>query len=136
MKGTRHIELRENSVRKWVPDKTFSVQHVSGKVNPANIFTNEMKDRAHFWCFHDSFMSRLSDFNISALLAVHHTQQLSSTSGIPTAPWAVIESVASCYFSALASSTFCRTYIVISHLSSFRQQLLQNLHGFIPPGIS
>ncbi len=50
-KDTRHIELQENSICKWVQDKTLSVQHVHSKVNPANIFTKEMKDGAHFGAF-------------------------------------------------------------------------------------
>jgi hypothetical protein len=33
-KAARHIELRENSVRKWVQNKTIDVEHVSGKINP------------------------------------------------------------------------------------------------------
>jgi hypothetical protein len=60
-KAARHIELCDNSVRKWVQDKTLSVKHVTGKVNPADIFTKEMRDGTHFrqlW----SFMSQLSSF--------------------------------------------------------------------------
>ncbi len=47
-KAARHIELCKNSVCEWVRDKTLQVRHVSGKVNPANIFTKEMQDGAHF----------------------------------------------------------------------------------------
>jgi hypothetical protein len=47
-KAAWHIELRKSSVRKWVQDKTFQVCHVSGKLNPANIFTKEMHDGTHF----------------------------------------------------------------------------------------
>ena len=38
-KAARHIELRENSVREWVQNKTIDIEHVSGKINPADIFT-------------------------------------------------------------------------------------------------
>ena len=38
-KAARHIELRENLVRKWVQDKSLAVKHVAGKINPSNIFT-------------------------------------------------------------------------------------------------
>ena len=47
-KAACHIELRENSVRQWVQDKTLSVKDVAGKTNLANIFTKEMRDGAHF----------------------------------------------------------------------------------------
>jgi hypothetical protein len=47
-KAACHIELRENSVREWVQNKTINVQHISGKINPADIFTKEMRDGAHF----------------------------------------------------------------------------------------
>jgi len=43
-----HIELQENLVREWVQDKDLNVLHVKGRVNPADIFTKEMKDGAHF----------------------------------------------------------------------------------------
>ena len=35
---------RENSVHEWVQDNMVSVKHMSGKVNPTDIFTKEMKD--------------------------------------------------------------------------------------------
>jgi len=38
-KAAHHIELQENSVREWIP-----VKHVSGKLNPSDIFTKEMRD--------------------------------------------------------------------------------------------
>ena len=72
-RAARHIELRENSVREWIQQsKLLSVKHVSGKLNPSDIFTKEMRDGTHFWRLRDSFMSRLSDFVNDSLLAVHH----------------------------------------------------------------
>jgi hypothetical protein len=47
-KAACHIELRENSIRKWMQDKTLDVLHVAGKLNPADIFTKEMHDGTHF----------------------------------------------------------------------------------------
>jgi hypothetical protein len=43
-----HIELCKDSACEWVQDKTIAVQHVAGKINPANIFTKEMRNSAHF----------------------------------------------------------------------------------------
>jgi hypothetical protein len=57
LKAAWHIELRENSVREWIQDKTISVKHVAGKINPAVIFTKEMRDGAHSRRLRDSFMS-------------------------------------------------------------------------------
>ena len=61
-KAACHIKLCKNSVREWVQDGTIEVEHVSGKINPADIFTKEMRDSAHFCRLRNSFMSRLSDF--------------------------------------------------------------------------
>jgi hypothetical protein len=46
-KAARHIELRNNSVREWVQDKTLNVKHVAGKINPADIFTKEISPYRH-----------------------------------------------------------------------------------------
>jgi hypothetical protein len=84
-KVAHYIELRENSVCKWVQDKSLKVLHVAGKRNPADIFTKEMRDGTHFWWLHNSFMSHLSDFLSASVLAIHHAQQHSSTSVAPAA---------------------------------------------------
>ena len=59
-KAARHIELRENSVCEWCQSKLLLVKHVSGKLNPSDIFTKEIRDGMHFRRLRDSFMSRLS----------------------------------------------------------------------------
>ena len=61
-KGNRHIEHRENATREWVADGSLAVSHVSGKCNPSDIFTKEMRDGANFRRLCDSFMSRGSEF--------------------------------------------------------------------------
>ena len=61
-KAARHIELRENSVREWIQSKLLTVKHVSGKINPSDIFTKEMRDGANYRRLRDSFMSRASTF--------------------------------------------------------------------------
>jgi hypothetical protein len=43
------MELRENAVREWVHNGILTVLQVIGRVNPADIFTKEMQDGAHFW---------------------------------------------------------------------------------------
>ena len=43
-----HIEMHENSVCEWVQDFLLRVLHPKGKINPADIFTKEMRDGAHF----------------------------------------------------------------------------------------
>jgi hypothetical protein len=84
-KAARHIELRENSVREWVQDRTIDVAHVAGKINPADIFTKEMRDGAHFCRLRDSFMSRLSSFLNDSILKIHHTSQRSPNMVSPAA---------------------------------------------------
>jgi hypothetical protein len=129
-KAARHIELRENSIREWI-----AVKHVSGKINPADIFTKEMRDGTHFRRLRDSFMSRLSDFLQDSLLAVHHARQLLPTSLVPAAARVALSAGVSSYFTALASSSFCRNITTISHLCSAGRQLLRGLHGFVPSSI-
>jgi hypothetical protein len=116
-KAARHIELRENSIWEWVQDKTLNVIHVAGKINPANIFTKEMKDGAHFCRLRDSFMIHLSDIVNDSLLDLHHTCQRSPQ----VTPAAAIVSLAcgcTSYMAALMSSSFCHTLSNISHLCS------------------
>jgi hypothetical protein len=43
-----YMEMRENAVREWVQDAFLKVLHVLGWINPADIFTKEMRDGAHF----------------------------------------------------------------------------------------
>jgi hypothetical protein len=72
-----HMELRENAVREWVHDGILNVLHIKGSINPADIFTKEMWDGAHFRRLRDSFMCRLSDFLHQSLLVVHHSHSKS-----------------------------------------------------------
>jgi hypothetical protein len=73
LKAIRHIELRENSVREWVQDKSIKVSHVAGIDNVSDIFTKEMRDISHFCRLRDSFMSRLADFNLASRVATAAT---------------------------------------------------------------
>jgi hypothetical protein len=61
-KRNPHIEHRKNATREWVQDGSITVTHISGKCNPSDIFTKEMRDGANFWRLRDLFMSRASDF--------------------------------------------------------------------------
>ena len=45
-KGLRHLQIRENAIRE--SKKWLDVKHVQGKINPADIFSKEDKDPAHF----------------------------------------------------------------------------------------
>ena len=76
MKNVRHMELRENSVREMVQDKSVNVLHVAGKCNPSDIFTKEMKDGAHFRRLRDSFMCRLGDFLRESLARSFNLRQV------------------------------------------------------------
>jgi hypothetical protein len=134
-KAARHIEIRENSVREWIQSKLLTVKHVSGKINPADIFTKEMRDGKHYRRLRDSFMSHLSDFVNDSLLMVHHGRQ-SAGSSIPAAAHAVLAAGPLSYFSALASSSFCQSLPAISHFSSAGRQLIRNLYGFVPSGFT
>ena len=74
-KQIRHMEMRENAVREGVQDSSLKVLHVPGRINPADIFTKEMRDGAHFRRLRDSFMCPLSLFLQQSLLEVHLSRQ-------------------------------------------------------------
>jgi hypothetical protein len=74
-KAAHHIELQENSDQEWVQSKVLLVKHFAGKINPADIFTKEMRNGSHFHHLWDSFMSRLSNFLQDSPLVVHHACQ-------------------------------------------------------------
>ena len=132
-----HMELQENLVWEWVQDKVLNVLHVKGRVNPADIFTKEMRDGAHFRRLRDSFVCRLSLYLQQSLLVIHH-----SHSTPPPVPHLVVPSVASSqtfsthnsYFSALCSSPSCRILSAVSHLSSAGRHHLRRLHHIVPWG--
>jgi hypothetical protein len=138
-KKIRHMELRENSVREWVADKTLNILHVSGGVNSANIFTKEMRDGAHFRRLRDSFMCRLSDFIQQSILVINHQSQSTShmtpRQGAPSAALSKAVVAQNSYFAALCSIPICRTFSAISHLSSAGHQLIRNLHHVVLSGV-
>jgi hypothetical protein len=129
-KAACHIKLCENSIREWVQDKTLNVVHVTGKVNPTNIFTKEMKDGAHFRHLRDSFMICLSDFMNDSLLHFHHAHQ-QSPQVTPAATLVSIASGCTSYMAALASNSFCRTLSNVSHLCSAGRHLFQQHHHLV-----
>ncbi len=137
-KKIRHMELQENLVREWVQDGILNVLHVKGRVNPADIFTKEMWDGAHFRRLRDSFMCHLSDFIQQSLLAIHHshrTPQPAPTQVVPSAAPSRIVYAQKSYFAALCSSPLCQTLSAISHLSSTGRYLLRRFHHVVPPGL-
>ncbi len=129
-KAARHIKLRKNSVWEWVQNNTLHVKHVSRKINPADIFTKEMRNCAHFQHLRDSFMSRLSDFVHDSILVVHHASRRSPTTVAPAAACVCTFSGSSGYISALFSSSFFR-----SPENSAGWHLLHHTHGFAPSDI-
>jgi hypothetical protein len=133
-KAACHIELRENSIQEWVQDKTLNVVHVAAKVNPANIFTKEMKDGTHFLRLRVSFMISLSDFMNDSLLHLHHACQR-SPQVTPAAALVIIASGCTSYMAALASNSFCRNLSNVSHLCSAGWHLFWQHHHLVPSGL-
>jgi hypothetical protein len=134
-KSTHHIELCKNLVCEWVQDNTLIVKHVSGKLDPANIFTKEMHDGAHFWHLQDSFVSNLSEFLNGLILAIHHASQRSSNMAAPAAARVCTSGNSSGYLSPLLSSSFFRSFKNISHLCSAGWHILLCTHCIVPSNI-
>jgi hypothetical protein len=60
-KGMRHYNIRENAIREAVHEYgEVAILHITGKTNPADIFTKEHKSSDVFRAVRDSFMSRRS----------------------------------------------------------------------------
>jgi hypothetical protein len=56
-KGMRHLNIRENAVRQAQLLQEVSIGHISGKHNPADIFTKEFKSDCTFHSLHDLLLS-------------------------------------------------------------------------------
>ena len=56
-KDLRHVQIRENDVRKSVQKNAISVKHVAGIVNLADLFNKEDRDIPHFTSTRDVIMS-------------------------------------------------------------------------------
>ena len=122
-KNIRHMELKENSIREWVQDKSLTIKFVKGKDNPADIFTKEMRDGAHFRRLRDSFMSRLHSFTMASNLATYRDSHRSSSTINASACSAntTTHPVSCCACTDLLDTlltTVCRTTSLISQLSS------------------
>jgi hypothetical protein len=122
-KNIRRMELKENSIREWVQDKSLTIKFVKGKDNPADIFTKEMRDGAHFRRLRDSFMSRLHSFTMASNLATYRDSHRSSSTINASACSAntTTHPVSCCACTDLLDTlltTVCRTTSLISQLSS------------------
>ena len=47
-KGLRHLNIRDCAVRDSIQAEEVTIHHIQGVINPADIFTKEMKDGLHF----------------------------------------------------------------------------------------
>ncbi len=133
-KAARHIKLHESSIQEWVQDKTLNVVHVAGKINPADIFTKEMKDGTHFCHLRDSFMICLSDFVNDSLLDLYHPCQC-SPQVTPATALVSLASGCTSYMATLVSTSFCHTLSNASHLCSAGQHLFWKYHSLVPSGL-
>ena len=50
----KHINLRKNTICESVVQKELTINHIAGTLKPADLFTNEIYDRAHFHCLQGS----------------------------------------------------------------------------------
>jgi hypothetical protein len=131
----RHMEMRENAVREWVQDSYLQILHVPGRTNPADIFTKEMRDGAHFWRLRDSFMCPLPDFLQQSLLDVHLLRQQAKPhlrQVLPSAASLCAFTSKGLFLLALCSSPLSRTLEAISHLSSAGRHIIRSLHPVVP----
>ena len=136
-KQIRHMEMRENAVRELVQDSLLKVLHVPGRINPADIFTKEMRDGAHFLRFCDSFICPLSEFLQQSLLDAHLSRQQDVPRPrplqlLPSAAPSSASYTRGSYLLALISSPLSGTLTAISHLSSAGRHIFRSLHRVVP----
>ena len=115
-KRIRHMSLKDNSIREWVQNSLLDILHVPGKLNPADIFTKEMKDGAHFRRLRDSFMCPLSSFVSPVPKAAYSG---CSEKAMPTEESGLL--------SVMASNSSTINGATVSHLSSRGKQMLWSL---------
>jgi hypothetical protein len=121
MKQIRHMEMQENAICEWVQDAFLKVLLILGRINPADIFTKEMRKGTHFQCLQDSFMCPLSDFLQQSLLDVHLLHQQDAPLPLQVIPLAISLAASftkGSYLMALFSLPLSVTLTTISHLSS------------------
>ena len=121
-KGNRHIEHRENATREWVADGSLAISHVSGKCNPSDIFTKEMRDGANFRRLRDSFMSRASDFLKNIFVSLGPSSKLGPAYAAQTACY--VSSTRPSTLDVLLSHPLSRTRDTLSCLSSAGRYIL------------
>ena len=47
-KAVRHVNIRDSAVRDSVRNCEIDIKHIDGHLNPADLFTKEMRDVSHF----------------------------------------------------------------------------------------
>ncbi len=66
-KGMRHLNIRENAIHEAQILQEVSIGHISGKCNPADIFTKEFKSDCTFCSLHDLLLFPCSAFQVPSL---------------------------------------------------------------------
>ncbi len=130
-----HMEMRKKVVCECVQDNLHKVVHISGRLSPADIFTKEMRNRAHFQCLYDSFMCALSNILQQSLIEPHHLRQHDEPAHEQIFPLVAYFSTSfakGSYLLALCSSPLSRTLTAISHLSSAGCHIIRSLRWIVP----
>jgi hypothetical protein len=73
-KGTKHINLHENYIRKCHQHGIIKVSHIPSVINTSDLFTKELKDAAHFCQCRDSFMVSKAVFDRHGCIVPSHHQ--------------------------------------------------------------
>ena len=89
----KHVSLRDCAVRESVVHKELTIQHVAGKRNPADLFTKELRDGAHFRKLRNSFMTTREKFTIDSTTSVPYVSPLNHS--LPISPPPLLDSTPS-----------------------------------------
>ena len=54
-KGLRYLQIRENAIRESA--NIIKIEHIAGKINPADMFSKEDKDAEHFHRLRDTIVT-------------------------------------------------------------------------------
>ena len=81
-KGMHNINLKDCAVCDIIQEKRVDIYHISGAINPSNIFTKEIRDETHFRTLRDSFMMSADAFR-NFFTSLSAWMSASWVSGIP-----------------------------------------------------
>jgi len=78
-KGLRYLQIRENAIRE--NQHIIEIQHIAGKINPADMFSKEDKDAEHFITLRDTIVTPEFQHDVQSTDSTPTARSASTTTG-------------------------------------------------------